>query len=313
MIDKDKVLQLVRMKGPVLPVHISKEFKTDTLTMAAILSELCNNQQLLLSHTKIGGSPVYYTKEQKPKLQDLYKHLNEKDKKTFDLLKEEKIIRDSEHTPLIRVSLRNIKDFAKPLEVNINNNKEIFWKWYLLEKDEAINLIKIQIGVQKPRVPTPKPKEEPKKETKEEIKQEPPKIKQKTEQLQVPKEKPVETEQESLKQFDDSKINDPFYLKTKNFFNQKGIIIDDIKIIRKKSEIDYTIMIPSPVGTITYYCKTKNKKKINDGDLAAAVISGESKKLPVFFITTGELTKKAKTMLGKEFKNLKLAKLTKSN
>ena len=62
--------------------------------------------------------------------------------------------------------------------------------------------------------------------------------------------------------------------------------------------------MPSVVGEVDYYCKARKKKRINDGDLSSAYVQGHVKKLPVLFLTTGELTKKAKEMLGKEFQNM---------
>ena len=69
-------------------------------------------------------------------------NLNDKEKKAFDLLQQSKVLRDIEQEPVIRVALREIKDFAIPLNVNYNNNKEIFWKWYLTSNGEAEQLIK---------------------------------------------------------------------------------------------------------------------------------------------------------------------------
>ena len=83
----------------------------------------------------------------------------------------------------------------------------------------------------------------------------------------------------------------------------------ECKTIRKKSEIDLIISVPSGVGNIEYFCKAKNKKRINHADLSSAFVQGQLKKLPVLFITTGSLTKKAKEMLGNEFKNIKINKL----
>ena len=40
------------------------------------------------------------------------------------------------------VALRNIKDFAFKLEVSVDNKSEIFWKWYLIDNNEAEKIIK---------------------------------------------------------------------------------------------------------------------------------------------------------------------------
>ena len=74
-------------------------------------------------------------------------------------------------------------------------------------------------------------------------------------------------------------------------------------------DLDLIVEVPSAVGSLTYYCKAKNKKRISDSDLSSAFVQGQLKKLPVLFLTKGELTKKAREMLSKEFKNIKIKKI----
>ena len=69
------------------------------------------------------------------------------------------------------------------------------------------------------------------------------------------------------------------------------------------------IEIPSPVGNLKYCWKAKDKRIINDGDLSTIYIQAQSKKLPVLYLTTGELTKKANEMLEIEFKGFKVRKI----
>lgn len=268
----EKILQIVRTKGPVLPVDIAKEINTNILMASAFLSELVSNKKIKLSYVKVGGSPLYYVGGQEYKLQDNYDNLHEKEKKTYDLLKRKRILRDNIQEPIIRATLRQIKDFAKPLEVNIKDKKEIFWKWYLLSNKEAESLIKEKIHK--------KPKD----------------IK-KTEQIKT---RPI---------FVDKTTTDDFLSKIKTYFKGKGIEIMDYNIIRKNSDMEFTIKIPTAVGTQTYYCRAKNKKKCNDGDLSSAYVKGEFKKHPVLFLMVGDLTKKTKNMLTKEFKNINIQKI----
>jgi len=149
---KDKILKIVETKGPLLPALISKQFNIDSLMAAAYLSELVSNKKIMLSHLKVGGSPIYYTENQKARLQDYKNNLSEKDQQAYDLLKKEKILRDSELSPLMRLAMRTIKDFAVPLKVN---KKEIFWKWYLLSNEEALKFIKQKL-TKKPEKPIEK-------------------------------------------------------------------------------------------------------------------------------------------------------------
>ena len=141
MIDKSNVVELVKTKGPVLPVHIYKDIGTNILMTSAILSELVSNKEIKITNTKIGSSPLYYFPDQEYKLQSLYKHLNEKDRRAYDLLRNKKILREKLLSPIERVSLREIKDFAKPLNVSTKSGKEIFWKWFLLSNNDASRMI----------------------------------------------------------------------------------------------------------------------------------------------------------------------------
>lgn len=282
MIDESEVLSIVEEKGPVLPRDVVKEVGGDTFLVGAILSQLVDKKEIKISHTKIGGSPVYYVSGQEEKIQELYKYLHEKEKKAYDILKIKKVLRDTTEQPAIRVALRNIRDFAKPLEVKIKGVKEIFWKWYLLENISAENHIR---EIVKKEMPVPiVEKEAPKP-----IEEEKPEIAKEKQQI-LPKEEPeqIEEEQELL-----SKINTTFHT--------KNIEVIEKKIIRKNSEIEMIINIPSPVGKLKFFCKIKNKKKNSDKDLSSAYVEGQMKKLPVLYVTTGDFTKKAKQMLEEDF------------
>ena len=69
---------------------------------------------------------------------------------------------------ITRNSLRNLKDFAVSIIVNYKNQKEIFWKFFTLNNDEAQKLIKEIITPSKPEPKKIKPKIQETKE-KEEI------------------------------------------------------------------------------------------------------------------------------------------------
>jgi hypothetical protein len=275
MITKERVLPIVQSRGPVIPNQIKQILNEgDTFIIGAVLSELATKGLIKISHTKRGGSPFYYVRGQEHRLENLKEWLNEKDQRTFELIKEEKVLRDYAQNPLIRVSLRNIKDFAKPIEVKLKDNTEVFWKWYQLSNEEALGLIKKKAGVQQI------PKREPIKE-------------------EVKKEKPV------LKTIDDTGT---FYKTLKGYFDEKRIEVKEV-IKKKKKDHELIISIPSAVGRVEYYCRAKDKKKCNDGDLSSAYLTAQSKKLQPIFITTGEVTKKAKEKLNNEFKGMILKEL----
>ena len=95
MDNQQKILFLVKSKGPLLPSQINKELNVDVLFASAMLSELVDRKLLRLSKAKIGGSPVYYAQGQESKLDILYPYLNEKERRAYDLLKENKVLRAS--------------------------------------------------------------------------------------------------------------------------------------------------------------------------------------------------------------------------
>lgn len=370
MIDKTKVVDLVKMRGPTLPVHIRKEINTDVLMASAVLSELVSNKQLNISHTKIGSSPVYYFPGHEFKLQSLYKYLNDKEKRAYDLLKDNKVLRDNKLTPVERVALRNIKDFAKPLNVNSEKGTEIFWKWFLLSNEDAERMVRdilssdtaenieqetqptqpqqaipapIQPDTQTtdtlpakdervlgekpsaealtpPQSPPSSPSlpllstkpniEPPVVAEKEEFVAKPqPEIKPKEEDIKPKEIKKEPVQKELPKSIEEKHTQDKFFNKIKLFFTKNNINLLNYEILRKGSDIDLIVEIISPVGMLRYYCKAKNKKRINDSDLSSAYVKGENHKLPILFITTGDLTKRAKEMFSKEFKNINFKKI----
>lgn len=280
MENNEKIIQTIKIRGPVLPADISKVIGTNLLLSSAMLSELVTKNELKISHLKIGGSPLYFAKGQEYKLQQFSDKLHEKEKKAYDLLKEKKVLRDSSQEPVTRVALRQIKDFAIPLQVNHLNNLEIFWKWFLLPNNEAEKLIKSQLNIpivheQKPGKPTSEEKEK---------------------QKQIQPKKFVDT-------------SDSFHNQIKRFFDKNNIKIIGEEIKKKKSDFEFIIEVPTTVGSFEFFCKAKDKKLISDKDLAMASIQGQAKKLPVLFLTKGQLTKKVNEMLLKEFKGLKLKKI----
>ena len=161
MDNKDRLKQLINIKGPVIPSDVYSELGLNILMTSATMAELVSNNILKISAVKIGSSPLYYLPGQENMLQQFSKHLHEKAKKAYDILKNKKILKDSDLEPVIRVALREIKDFAIPLKVNYENKSEIFWKWYLLPNEDAQSSIKkhLKLGDEKKEIKIPSKKE----------------------------------------------------------------------------------------------------------------------------------------------------------
>jgi len=296
---RNQILEIVKKEGPVLPAQISQKVVSNVLFTSAILSDLVRQNQIKISKAKIGSSPVYYIKGQEYKLQMLHKHLSEKPRKIYDLLKEKKVLRDKELEPWQRVAVREIKDFATMLNVNFQNNQEIFWKWYLTSDEEAKQKI---TDILKKEMP--EKKEEPKKEeVKEEKKEE-----HKKEREEHKKEEKKE-EQKKLKEEKKPEKIDRFYGLINTYFTENRIRILEEKTLRKNTEYEFIIEIPSALGNLRYFVKAKNKKKIGDAELNMAYTNGEGKKLPTLFVSTGDLTKKAEKYLEASLKGLVFKKI----
>tara|TARA_Y100000310_G_C20550034_1_gene747592 strand:- start:125 stop:997 length:873 start_codon:yes stop_codon:yes gene_type:complete len=271
---KETTLRLIAERGPIIPSQIHQEIHTDILMASAILSELASNGEIIVSNIKFGGSPFYYLKGQEGGLERHTDRLHEKEKKAVLLLKKEKVILDKNLDSVTRVALRNTKDFAKPFEAKIGDKKELFWRWFLLPKEEikekVILLLKEGLN----------------------IKKEPNKVWQKT---------PVK-EDKSIKPTRYIKTKkDTFLFSIRNMFEKEKISNLNEKVLRVNKEAEFIVKIPSVLGDLSYYCKAVNKMKCSDKDLSSAFVQGQIKKLPVLFLTTGELTKKANALLKKEF------------
>jgi flagellar biosynthesis GTPase FlhF len=327
----EKVIQTIRMNGPVIPAQIAKVLNKDIMMTSAMLSELVSKKILKISNVKVGSSPLYYLPGQESKLQNFSNNLHEKEKGAYDILIKNKVLRDKELEPVARVALRNIKDFAVPLRVKLKDNEEIFWKWYLTTNQEAENIIKDMIKqdeneekhdneekkVEKePETEEQEKKQEPVKEKEEKSVEE----KERKEKEEVKENKQTEEQdkkenfyhekkEEDKSKFIDKTAQDPFLKEIKKFLEKNNIELIESKILKKNSEVELILELPSSVGTLNYYCMAKNKKRITDSDLSSAFVQGQLKKLPVLVIIKGELTKKAKEMLSKEFKGMKIKKI----
>jgi hypothetical protein len=344
-----KILQIIRMKGPVMPSQINKEINVDVMTGSAILSELVDNGQLRISNIKVGNSPLYYAPGQESMLQRFSDHLNGKDKEVFNMLKERKVLRDKALDTLPRVSLRQMKDFAKPINVRVNNEDVLFWKWYLLSNEEASQVLKCMIPQNQINVPVKEAiKQEPIAQRPEPVLQKPQQtmiqkpeekqlkyetidrslieerkehqerldaiqkkpIEMQTEQKKVEKiEKKIQKRAEKTAELQKEEPKDKFFRNIKDYFDSNKIEMVDFNVVRKESDLEFTVKIPSPVGALTYFCKAKNKKKFTDGDLSSVFLEGQRKNMPILFLVTGELTKKASDMLGTAFKNMSVKKI----
>ncbi|PIN89636.1 hypothetical protein COU57_05835 [Candidatus Pacearchaeota archaeon CG10_big_fil_rev_8_21_14_0_10_32_14] len=135
---KEKILSIMRRRGPSLPIHVSSEIKLSMLFTSAFLSELYSEKKVKISSMKVGTSPLYYIPGQEGSLENYSQYLRSKEREAFDLLKSHKILKDNELHPPIRVAIRSIKDFAIPFKDS--ETDELWWRYINVPDDEAYNL-----------------------------------------------------------------------------------------------------------------------------------------------------------------------------
>lgn len=318
LVSSEDVLKAVKARGPMIPLEIRKFLgKGDSITIGAELSTLLKKGMVKCTKVKMGGSPFYYVRGQENKLELLNKYLNDKDKRAFEQLRDEKVMKDSSQEPLMRVSLRSIPDFAKRIEFSNNEETILYWRWYMINEDEAISLIKGNIQKKDLSLKEEiEPKQEEQQETKKEIEIEPKQQETKKEievekkeepepqKKQEPKQEQQQTIPEEIPEYDDE-----FFKQLNKFFNKNDIKIKNAKMIRKNSDYEFIVEMNTPFGNTDYFCKAKSKKKCNEGDLSSAYLQGQNKRMPTVFITTGEITKKAKTKAKEEYKGLLVKEL----
>lgn len=320
MVSNDEVLSVIRSRGPIIPNNIRKITNaSDTIIIGAILSQLSSEGKILISKTKQGGSPFYYIEEQKPLLENLIQYLDPKDQKTVQYLKQEKVLKDHDLDLFHRVSLRKIIDFAKQFTVKIENTEKTFWKYYLVTNSDAMEIVKHKyLGIKKAEeikveeVKNVKPNNQPKEElTSQKTKNEDVKSEmfaklkeQKTKsEERVKVDKKEEQEQIILDNYYD---NSEFFSVIKQYFINKNITPININCIKKDREYNCISIIPSPVGNIKTYCVAKNKKKLQEGDVAPGYLKAKKLDLPLLFLTTGEFSKKTLTAIEKDYGSLNI-------
>ena len=262
-------LEFVRRNGPILPSQVSTTINTNILFASAILSELVDRKKVKITHIKRGGSPFYYVEGQEEKLMDLAENLKEKVKEAYDLISQKQVIRDIDAEPWLRVALRDLKDFVIPLSVNFQGRYETFWKWYLTSNEEAKGFIKEIVGSKK-------------EEEKERVNETPQKE-------VVEQKKLVEQPKPKL----ESGLETEFFEEILDYFSSSEMYVISQNIVRKGREFNFVIDVPSNLGKLRYFVKFKNRKNITDNDLLSALNEASKQKLPVLFLTNGELNKKA--------------------
>lgn len=290
---KEKIIFALRQRGPCLPVHIANELKTSILFASAFLSELVSEKKIIMSHMRVGSSPLYFLSGQEHALERFAHYLKSKEKDAFSLLKEKEILEDANQEPAIRVALRAIRDFAIPFQ----RNERLFWRYYLSQEREI-----------KSESPKPEIKRTDSVEKNNDIKNKQDSTEEQVENENKSKEKPLNIfeKEESVKEIPKKtfakkpsrkssatqKKNEKFFNKVKEFLAEKSIGISDIEGFSKTDLILKVIDNGVEKVLVAY-----NKKRITEVDLLKAYKKASEENLPYRILSLGEVPKKLQNLM----------------
>jgi len=266
---KEKILFILKRRGPSLPVHIATEVGLSILFSSAFLSELLSEKKIKISHMKVGNSPLYFISGQEFLLERFSQHLKSKEKDAFGLLKEKKFLVDSKQDPAIRVALRAIKDFAKPFK----KDEEIIWRYFRIPESE----FKLTKKVEEPRIIIRKSLEQGRE------------LEGGQKELNIFDKKPIKkaTVKKTIRRTVSQKKNEKFFNRVKEFLAKKSIEISGIEGFSKSDLILKIIDNKIEKLLIAY-----NKKRITEADLLKAYKKASELNLPYVILSLGELPKK---------------------
>jgi hypothetical protein len=285
---KRKIISFLETNGPSLPVRIAKTIEMDPVFASAILSELLGAGQIKTSHIKVGSSPLYLLAGQEQRLEEYIENLKPIEREAFLKLKKQKIILDEEEPPVIRVALRNVKDFAIPSETE----GKIIWKYAFASDEELNNTQNPEEEIKEDKV-TEEVEEEEIKE--DEIKE--------AEEEEIKEDEIKEVEEEEIKEDEIKEVENIFENKEKEdkkhtvkktfldqveeFLSENGTKINSILEVDKKKVIAETKSENQKALLFAF-----NKKKISEEELMKCYKKAKEKNLSYHIITTGEPTKK---------------------
>ena len=256
---KEKIFIIFKKRGPSLPIHIAKEIGLSILFASAFLSELLSEKKIKMSYMRVGSSPLYFIPGQEPMLENFFQYLQSKEKEAFTLLKEKKLLKDSDQQPAIRVALGEIKDFSIPFK----KNDETYWRYFTIPESE------FKFDMQ--TIP----------EKKQEILN---KISKQKKEKRMPK--------KSFKNKKPKKTNEKFLNRIKELLIKKSIEIISIEEFSKNSLI-LKIRANSKEKLLIAY----NKKRVTEDDIIKANKKSLELNLSYIIFSLGEPSKKLNNLI----------------
>ena len=270
---KEKILSILRLNGPSLPVHIAKGTGQSILFASAFLSELFYERKVRISDMKVGSSPLYLLPGQEAQLENFSNYLKGKEREAYLLIKEKGFLKDSEQQPAIRVALREIKDFA----IQMKKEEEIYWRYFLVSEEE--------LNSRKETKQTEEEKTEEQTEEPEVI------------EINISEEKGLQkAEKHEKKKIAKKKVNkkqdEKFFNRIKEFLSEKNIDIVDIQSFNK-DDLVLKIKENKEERLLIAY----NKKRITSADLLKAHKKSLEEGLSYDILSIGEISKELKDLI----------------
>jgi len=99
---------------------------------------------------------------------------------------------------------------------------------------------------------------------------------------------------------------DEFFMHIKNYLATSHLTMNEVISQRKNKELIAVIKVPSALGDLDMLLIAKNKKKITNSDLSLVHQKSQARKLPLLFLTTGDISKKTGQHIEKNLKGLLL-------
>jgi hypothetical protein len=332
---KQRIVVFLRNRGPSLPVHVAHAINQNLLFTGAFLSELLAEKRIKMSAMKIGGSALYLLSGQEIMLENFSRFLKDREKEAFQLLHQNKVLMHEPQHPAVRVALQSLKDFAVPLEYNGKR----YWRYFTYPEAEAIEKIKLQqlqkkdfeasyapqqnLNLQDAQLPAYKLQQQiisemPLKPKKNQSEEQLPDLKEKLnemlktaldkfkqEQIAAIRKETEKSKGEQQRMQQASKViieRTPFAKKIIAFLQKNNIELLEEDFAKKK-EYQAIISISTALGRIALLLIAKEKKKVSENDLVIALQQAQRQKMPLLFVSTGSLDKKALQYV-EEYKNL---------
>jgi len=297
-----KIINLTRIRGPILPIHASKETGQSLILTGAFLSSLISDKLLKVSSLKVGGSPLYFIPGQEAQLENFVKFLNHKEREAYTMIKEKKVLKDDDLTPDIRVAIRDIKDFANSFSLNSQPNV-IFWRFFSLTDEQLENeMSRFRMIPEAQKESAPEKKPEIKSEVKPaeaiQVKVEEAKKEEKIE----PKKESEEKKLEIFEKIEEKKEK-PRKPRAKP---QPNKFLNEIKALLTAKNLELVRIEKSEKKELTLIAKQDgkemlilalDKKRLDESDLIKAFRKASALKLPYLILGRGEMPKKFKEIM----------------